>query len=104
MSGTMKKLILTMLLASVSVSTAQGQSANQQPDVCVPVGKVLDLARINAPEVRVAAARIAEAEADVTAARSLYKPQISAFGRSGFGDTGITDSGVSNQIGLRAEA
>ena len=69
---------------------------------CLPIGTVIDLSKQNSPDAGIARAQIGEAEADITAAKKLFAPQFSVFGRSGVGDTGITDSGVSNQIGFRA--
>jgi len=42
-----------------------------------------------------------QAEAELTEARSLFQPQVSAFGRSGVGDVGVVDSAIQNQLGLR---
>jgi len=76
--------------------------ATSVADQCLPIGTIIDLSRLNSPEANIARAQIGEAEADITAAKKLFEPQLSVFGRSGLGDTGIIDSGVSNQIGVRA--
>ena len=99
-------LYLTTSLLSMLPVLAHSQDAIVEPDTiagqCLPIGTVIDLARKNSPDAGIARAQIGEAEADITAAKKLFSPQLSVFGRSGVGDTGITDSGVSNQIGFRA--
>lgn len=54
------------------------------------------------PSVIIARAQEVESDSEIKDAKSLFRPQISAFGRSGFGDTGVVDSSISNQVGLRA--
>lgn len=94
-------LIMTLFCTSLIVSNnVEAQEIDFSP--CQPLSSILDLAKINSPGVLIAEAEISESEAGIEEAKSLFKPQISAFGRSGFGDTGITDSSVSNQIGVRA--
>lgn len=99
----MQKLLFTsMVLFFGFNATAQSTTVEPSHASCLPIGRLIDLAKINSPDALIAKARIGGAEAEVVAARSLFKPQLSAFGRSGIGDTGITDSGVSNQLGIRA--
>ena len=99
-------LYLTASLLCVLPALAHSQNAfvGAEPitDQCLPIGTIIDLSKQNSPDARVARAQIGEAESDVTAAKKLFEPQLSLFGRSGAGDTGIIDSGVSNQIGVRA--
>lgn len=71
-------------------------------DACISIGEAFQRAATRAPVFQIANARVGEASADVTEARSLFRPRVSGFGRSGAGDTGIVDSGVSNQVGARA--
>ena len=99
-------LYLTASLLCILPALAHSQNAfvGAEPitDQCLPIGTIIDLSKQNSPDARVARAQIGEAESDVTAAKKLFEPQLSLFGRSGAGDTGIIDSGVSNQIGVRA--
>ena len=99
-------LTITTSLFFVLPSLAHGQDvfieSQSVADQCLPIGTIIDLSRQNSPEANIARAQINEAEADITAAKKLFEPQLSVFGRSGVGDTGITDSGVSNQFGVRA--
>jgi len=54
------------------------------------------------PSVLLAQAERVAADADLAEARSLYRPQVSTFARTGVGDVGLVDSALQNQIGLRA--
>jgi len=69
---------------------------------CLRFDDVLKLSSQRDPGVIIAKAQETEADAEIKDAKSLFRPQLSAFGRSGFGDTGIIDSSISNQAGLRA--
>lgn len=75
-------------------------SAN--PVQCLGFAEALALAARVSPSVGSAAARLAESEAELMQARSLFRPQVSSFARTGFGDSGLTDSRIENQLGLRA--
>ena len=87
---------------SLSLSVS-GKAYAQFADLnCLSFGDAFKRASANAPNVQIATARIGEAQADYTAAQSLFRPRVTGFGRSGAGDTGIVDSGVSNQVGARA--
>ena len=88
-----KKFLALSLLAV----TATAQANNQ----CLHFDDALKLAAQTDPAVLTARAQQAEAEANITEAKSLFKPQISAFGRSGLGDVGVVDSAIQNQLGLR---
>jgi len=77
-------------------SYAQGASA------CISFKSALDLASLNSPKVAIAKADLDVAQADLTDAKSLRRPQISAFTRSGFGDEGLVNTAIENQVGLRA--
>jgi protease secretion system outer membrane protein len=78
------------------------QTLSGSTQSCLRFDDVLRLSAERDPNVIIAQAQESEADADIKDARSLYRPQISAFARSGFGDTGVVDSSISNQIGLRA--
>lgn len=71
-------------------------------DACLTFEETLRVAANNDPGVRIARADLDDAEADLQEARSLRRPQVSAFGRTGVGDNGLVDSQIENQIGLRA--
>ncbi len=68
---------------------------------CLSLSDAMGLAAARAPEVAGAEARLAEAEAEARAARSLSRPQISTFGRSSVGDSGLTSSQIENQVGVQ---
>ena len=85
-----------------SLSIGAPAMAQNSDDACLSVGEAFSRAATRAPSVQIASARADEAFADVTAAKSLFRPRLSGFGRSGAGNTGIVDSGVSNQVGARA--
>jgi len=91
-------------LAAICISLSAGAPAMAQTadEVCLTFGEAFTRAATRAPSFQIATARADEAFADVTAAKSLYRPRLSGFGRSGAGNTGIVDSGVSNQLGARA--
>ncbi|MEL7451850.1 MAG: TolC family protein [Pseudomonadota bacterium] len=77
--------------------------ANAQTDgVCLGFEDALQIAAQADPAVATSEARRREAKADVEEARSLFRPQISAFARTGIGDVGLIDSAIQNQIGLSA--
>jgi len=86
-----------LLAAAITTTTAGAQSSN----ACLDFDEALKLAVKTDPAVFRALAQQTEAEAELTEARSLFKPQVSAFGRSGLGDVGVVDSAIQNQLGLR---
>jgi len=105
----MKKQIKQLSLASLmGVMTSASAIAQDLPRLthsfqsCLSFDDVLKLSAQRDPNVLISRAQQSEADADIKDAKSLFRPQISAFGRSGFGDTGVVDSSISNQIGLRA--
>lgn len=92
-------------LALLLVSSASGQDVADVPlptESCLSFNDVLKLSAERDPSVIIAKAQERAADAEIKDAKSLFRPQISAFGRSGFGDTGLIDSSISNQTGLRA--
>jgi len=95
------------LLLSVSFFTANAQDAAEfsLPNTlqeCLAFDEALSLSASRDPNVLIAKAGEREADAAIIDARALYRPQVSAFGRTGVGDTGAVDIGVSNQVGVRA--
>ena len=89
-----KSLSVAILATTLGVAGASAQ-------VCDPLIDSMRIASETAPEVSVAQARVQRAEADLAEARSLRRPQLSTFGRSGVGDTGLTTNQNDNQVGLR---
>lgn len=69
---------------------------------CLSFSRALNLSARRDPSVSSAEAQRLEADAEVTDARSLYRPQISSFARTGAGDVGLVDSSIQNQVGIRA--
>ena len=93
------------LLAALITAPAIAQNASpltSSTDSCLRFEDVLKLSALRDPSVTISKAQESEANAEIKDAKSLFRPQISAFGRSGFGDTGVVDSSISNQIGVRA--
>ena len=93
------------LLAALITAPAMAQNASpltSSTDSCLRFEDVLKLSALRDPSVTISKAQESEADAEIKDAKSLFRPQISAFGRSGFGDTGVVDSSISNQIGVRA--
>ena len=93
------------LLAALITAPAMAQSVSpptSSTQSCLRFEDVLKLSALRDPSVTISKAQESEADAEIKDAKSLFRPQISAFGRSGFGDTGVVDSSISNQIGVRA--
>lgn len=69
---------------------------------CLSFGEAMELAASQDPNVEAARAEKREAAADLKEARSLTRPQLTGFGRTGLGDVGAVNGVVQNQFGLRA--
>lgn len=89
---------LSYLNSAVAQVTGQSSTASSQ---CLTFAEALAQASRVAPNVGTATARLAESEAELMQARSLFRPQVSSFARTGLGDTGLTDSRIENQVGIR---
>ena len=70
--------------------------------VCLSFRTALRLAAANSPGVSIAQSDLEAARAGLTEAKSLRRPQVSVFTRSGIGDEGLVNSAIENQLGLRA--
>jgi outer membrane protein TolC len=88
-------IAITALLAGIALAAGANDGA------CLSLLDATDIAARTSPEVAVAAAEADEARADLDAARATFRPQLSAFTRTGVGDTGLVDSQVENQVGVR---
>lgn len=101
----MKRSLLLFAVASLactSASAAQNLVPEQlPPPQCLTFSEALAQGARTAPNVGTAAARLAESEAELMQARSLFRPQVSSFARTGIGDTDLTDSRIQNQVGVR---
>jgi len=105
MRNSVKKLSSTCFVAFMTAVPAMAQdtsSLTSSTQSCLRFEDVLKLSAQRDPNVIIAKAQESEADAEIKDAKSLFRPQISAFGRSGFGDTGVVDSSISNQVGVRA--
>lgn len=96
--------VLAILSGSTSVAQSPTQAA--EPPIaldgtCLDFRSALQLSADRDPRTLGSLARELDFNARVTEARSLMRPQISSFARSGFGDTGVVDNGVSNQVGVQ---
>lgn len=100
-----KRVSGACLLAGLITAPAMAQNVSpltSSSQSCLRFEDVLKLSAQRDPSVTISRAQESEADAEIKDAKSLFRPQISAFGRSGFGDTGVVDSSISNQIGVRA--
>jgi len=105
MLNSVKLMSGACLLAALIAAPAMAQSVSpptSSTQSCLRFEDVLKLSALRDPSVTISKAQEFEADAEIKDAKSLFRPQISAFGRSGFGDTGVVDSSISNQIGVRA--
>jgi len=105
MRNSIKNLSYALAFTALLTMSARAQEVpaiTQSTQGCLSFDDALILAAQRDPNVLISQAQQSEADADIKDAKSLFRPQISAFGRSGFGDTGVVDSSISNQIGLRA--
>lgn len=78
------------------------ETATQRDPQCLTLDTLMELSARRDPSVLLAQAERASADADLEEARSLFRPQVSTFARTGVGDVGLVDSALQNQIGLRA--
>lgn len=90
------------VLAALACCAGTGALAEGDAPDCLRFDEAIALSVDRAPAVAAAKAEAAEAAADLKDARSLYRPKLSAFGRTGLGDVGADNSVVQNQAGLRA--
>lgn len=100
-----RNLSIVSLIAGVTSVSAMAQDVSSFTPIsqsCLRFDDVLKLSAQRDPNVLISQAQQSEADAGIKDAKSLFRPQISAFGRTGFGDAGVVDSSISNQIGLRA--
>lgn len=87
-------LLSACVVMASSPAAAQAQS-------CMSLSELMRVGIGQSPEVAVAQSRLDQAEADIDEARSLRRPQVTSFGRTGVGDTGLTSSQIENQVGVR---
>lgn len=90
------------VFGAVAMSAVRVASAADLASGCLRFEEAIALSAERAPAVAAAEAERAEAAADLKDARSLYRPKLTAFGRTGLGDVGADNSVVQNQLGLRA--
>ncbi len=76
--------------------------ANQPAPTCLGLSQAMSLAAENDPARQTSEALQRQARADIIEAKSLYRPQISTFARTGLGDVGLIDSAIQNQVGISA--
>ena len=89
-------------VAAMAATLLLPLSFAQTPDGCMGLRQAMELASKSDPAVATSQAREREADANIQDAKSLYRPQLSAFARTGIGDVGLIDSAIQNQIGLSA--
>lgn len=95
---TSKIFTAALIVSSLTLFPA----AQAQNGTCTTLEQALRLSVLNSPEVDTAKADRDRARADLTDARSAFRPQVSAFARTQAGDRGLTSSGTENTVGLRA--
>ena len=98
-------LLATFILASAAPASAQTIEeilrSTENESLCLGFEEAIALSARRDPAVAASLAQRDEALAEVREARALYRPQLSAFGRTGVGDVGLVDGVIQNQIGLR---
>jgi outer membrane protein TolC len=97
-------LAIAMLAAPVHATIVDGEIAGPPepaPIRCIALDEVLALALEQSPEVKLATADRLRADADLRAARSVTRPQVSTFLRTQAGDNNLTGSGLENSAGIR---
>ena len=108
-SGMTRTVLLTLslcLLASTASRAADAPapgdaSATPDPLVCLEFESALALAASRDPRVLGSLANEADFDARITEARALFRPNLTAFGRTGAGEASVVDNSISNQIGLQ---
>lgn len=80
----------------------QSDQTTNDDSICLSLKNALILSARQDPTVAIARAQEREAEAEIKIARSLFRPQVDAFARTGVGSVGLTDSALQNQFGARA--
>jgi len=95
-------LAASFWLLPAFIATSAAQSAGVDLAECLSFNQALDLAAKNDPGIRIAQAELSSVETDLTEAKALRRPQVSAFSRYGVGDEGLVNSAIENQFGLRA--
>ena len=103
-TGVMGRLMRTVKILVVAATTLclPSLASAQLSEPCLDLDGVMHLAAAQNPRVATREAQLQGAAADLTEARSLFRPQISGFARTGAGDVGLIDSAMQNQVGLRA--
>jgi outer membrane protein TolC len=69
--------------------------------ICLTFDSAIALALARSPEIGLASAQASRAEADLRAAKSTARPQLSTFLRTQAGDNNLTGAGLENSAGLR---
>jgi len=90
---------IMILAGAILAGAAPGSSETR---ACMPLEQAMRLSVLNSPAVETAEAARARARADLTDARAVRRPQLSAFARTQAGDQGLTGAGIENTVGLRA--
>lgn len=89
-----------LVLAFLMAATISGARASAQG--CMTFASALSTASERDPGVHKAQADLRGARADMDMAKSLSRPQISAYARSSSGEQGATNAAFNNEVGLRA--
>ncbi len=90
-------------LQNIEALPAPVQNANAPAaSLCLTLEQALNLSAQRDPAIAIASAREKEADAELENARSLFRPQVSAFARTGAGNAGLVNSVLQNQFGLSA--
>lgn len=90
----------TLLLANASPPPAQAEQSGED-GTCLTFDSAIALALARSPEIGLATAQASRAEADLRAAKSTARPQLSTFLRTQAGDNNLTGAGLENSAGLR---
>ena len=105
-SSVMTAALCVAASAAAQQSPPLPQSAQPVPEqvapTCLGLSTAMELAATNDPARQTSQALQRQAKADVTEAKSLFRPQVSTFARTGLGDVGLIDSAIQNQVGISA--
>jgi outer membrane protein len=91
---------LRILSASLIIMGAGTQTASAQ-DGCLDFSEAVSRASKFSPRAAASDAASEELGARMDGVRGGWRPQLSAFARTGSGDTGLVDNQIENQTGVR---
>jgi outer membrane protein len=95
----MRSVLLIGLSALLSTTKADAREISDK--ACIDAAQMVSLAQTVNPALEINRALVSETRADLMEAKSLRRPQVSAFASSSAGDRGLTERQIENQLGVR---